>query len=181
MFLLGKLRSLACSSPPIPQSGDETAMSAKVVEKRLFNPEQANAALPLVRRIVADIVEKSSSVRERRQLLNRVRRKNENQRRGDQVYSDELDQIELELDRSLAVLQRYVEELERLGVEVHDVTVGMVDFPAMIDGREARLCWKLGESEVTHWHPVHTETGDRRSLLSASDVDSGDSAGHAHF
>lgn len=52
-------------------------------------------------------------------------------------------------------LSRVDELIARLGeweVELRDVATGLVDFPAIIEGREAYLCWRLGEPEVGHWH-----------------------------
>ena len=34
---------------------------------------------------------------------------------------------------------------------------GMVDFPAVFEGRRVCLSWKLGESEVLYWHEVGAE------------------------
>src|SRR5258708_36801295 len=45
-------------------------------------------------------------------------------------------------------------ELENLGVELKDPNTGLVDFPAMMDGHEVYLCWRLGESKVAFWHEI---------------------------
>ena len=53
-------------------------------------------------------------------------------------------------------LARVAELMERLGnweVQLRDISIGLVDFPTLVDEREAWLCWRLGESEVSHWHP----------------------------
>lgn len=49
-------------------------------------------------------------------------------------------------------LERCLKELEALGVEVRDVATGLLDFPALRDGEEVLLCWRLGEPEVAWWH-----------------------------
>ena len=52
-------------------------------------------------------------------------------------------------------LERVDELIERLlgwGVELRDISTGLVDFPTVIEGREAYLCWRLGEPEVAFWH-----------------------------
>jgi hypothetical protein len=54
--------------------------------------------------------------------------------------------------------------LERLDVVVRDLERGLVDFPALIDGREVYLCWLLDEPAVGHWHGVEAGFAGRRPL-----------------
>jgi hypothetical protein len=56
------------------------------------------------------------------------------------------------------------EQLERLDIVVRDLERGLVDFPAVIDGREVYLCWLLDEPEVTHWHGIESGFAGRRPL-----------------
>jgi hypothetical protein len=56
------------------------------------------------------------------------------------------------------------EQLERLDIVVRDLDRGLVDFPALIDGREVYLCWLLDEPEVTHWHAIESGFAGRRRL-----------------
>lgn len=56
------------------------------------------------------------------------------------------------------------ERLEHLDIVVRDLERGLVDFPAMIDGHEAYLCWLLDEPAVGHWHAVESGFAGRRPL-----------------
>jgi hypothetical protein len=56
------------------------------------------------------------------------------------------------------------EQLERLDIVVRDLERGLVDFPALIDGREVYLCWLLDEPSVGHWHGVEAGFAGRRPL-----------------
>lgn len=134
--------------------------------RRLFTPEQANAALPLVRAIVKDLAELSREVIERRQRLAMLQGGRESAR-GD-LYSEELAQIAQELDKDTERLQEYVDELRQLGVEPKNGPEGLVDFPAMMDGRPVYLCWKLGEPEVLHWHDIDAGFPGRQPLTASS-------------
>jgi hypothetical protein len=49
-------------------------------------------------------------------------------------------------------------------VLVRDLDRGLVDFPALIDGREVYLCWQLDEPEITHWHGLESGFAGRRLL-----------------
>jgi len=48
----------------------------------------------------------------------------------------------------------FVEELSNLGVELKDPNIGLVDFPARLEGRVVYLCWRLGEETIDHWHEL---------------------------
>src|SRR5919197_3900236 len=56
------------------------------------------------------------------------------------------------------------EQLERLDIVVRDLERGLVDFPALIGGREVYLCWLLDEPSVTHWHAVEAGFAGRQRL-----------------
>jgi hypothetical protein len=43
-------------------------------------------------------------------------------------------------------------EIDSIGVQVKDLDIGLLDFPCEVDGRTVLLCWKLGETSITHWH-----------------------------
>jgi hypothetical protein len=134
--------------------------------RKLFSVEQANALLPLVRSITTDLVRLSRDVMERRERLALL-----SAGRSAAVkdpYSEELAQIEEELDKDSAQLQEYVEELRELGVEPKSGPEGLIDFPSMMDDRLVFLCWKLGESEVAYWHELDAGFRGRQSLVAGS-------------
>ena len=137
---------------------------------RHFTVAEANAALPLVRAIVQDLATTSRDVIERRERLSLLRTNRGDDR--DDVYSQELAQIELELKSDATELRNYVEELRQIGVETKGPLDGLVDFPARYEGRTVFLCWKLGEPEVSHWHEVDAGFAGRKSLVKADFDDS---------
>ena len=66
--------------------------------------------------------------------------------------------------RTLARVGELVDRLEEWNLELRDITTGLVDFPTVIDGQEAYLCWRLGEPEVAHWHSPDDGFQGRRPL-----------------
>lgn len=130
---------------------------------KLFTVEQANAVLPLVRAITADLVRLSREVMERRERL-ALLTAGRTAAAGD-PYSEELVQIEEELEKDSEQLQAYVDELRELGVEPKSGPEGLVDFPCLLDDRLVFLCWKLGEGEVSHWHELNAGFAGRQSLV----------------
>lgn len=150
-------------------------MSEEYQPRRLFTVEQANAALPLVRAIAQDLADLSSEVIERRQRIAHLRGgRNAN---SDDPYSSELAQIEEELERDGERLEDYVEELRELGVEPKYGPEGLVDFPALIEGRVVFLCWKIGEPEITCWHEIDAGFRGRQPLVAGSAVSSDEAPG----
>src|SRR5215212_3687429 len=107
-------------------------------EERLFTVEQANAMLPLVRAICTDLSRLARDVMERRHRLALLTAGRE-LKTGD-PYSDELANMESELERDAIRLQGYVDELRELGVEPKGAVEGLVDFPCLLDGKLALLC-----------------------------------------
>jgi hypothetical protein len=146
-------------------------------KKRYFTVEEANQRLPLVRVIVQDIVDLYRDVHERRERLNRIRQRPGASRRNEEtLHSEELRQTEEEIDKDIERLEAFVGELRELGCELKDLQVGLIDFLTVIDGREAYLCWKLGEDEIAWWHDLDGGFQGRQSLLEES-VPGDDAAG----
>ena len=124
-------------------------------ERKFFDLREANRTLPLVSRIVRDVVDANARMRE---IHLEARQSIENgQTREAEALQDRLQQLGFE--RST-----YVEELEELGIELKDPNVGLVDFPAMLDGRIVYLCWKLGEEAIDHWHELSAGFAGRRPV-----------------
>ncbi|MCC7085413.1 MAG: DUF2203 domain-containing protein [Pirellulales bacterium] len=145
--------------------------------KKYFTIDEANAMLPLVRAIVRDLTDLSRDVYERRQRLTQLLAGRNGDK--DDVYGEELNQIEEELEKDGQRLRDYVEELQRLGVEPKNGLEGLVDFPTLIDDQPAYLCWKLGEPEVLFWHELEAGFAGRQSLTADASVDAGgESHGH---
>lgn len=136
---------------------------------KYFTAAAANRMLPLVRAIVQDIVDLNRDLAERSQRLENLQSAaGTNRRRGEDLYSEEVDQMQRDLSQDSERLQGFVRELENLGVEFKDPGKGLVDFPTVINGKDAFLCWRLGEPEVGYWHPLDGGFLSRRSLTDGS-------------
>jgi len=133
---------------------------------KLFTIEQANAMLPLVKAITSDLATLAGDVMERRHRLAALTAGRE-LKPGD-PYADELAQTEAEIEHDICRVQEYLAELRALGVEPKGALEGLVDFPSLMDGRIVYLCWRLGESEVLHWHELDAGFAGRQSLTAGS-------------
>jgi hypothetical protein len=55
-------------------------------------------------------------------------------------------------------------EIDSIGVQVKDLDIGLLDFPCVVDGRTILLCWKLGETAITHWHGTEEGFAGRKPI-----------------
>lgn len=110
-----------------------------------FTPDQANRMLPLVRVIVRDIQEKGAELRslgsEGRGPCPRFQKK-------------------------MSQIAEFIEELEELGCFYRDsgYHMGLVVFPALINGQEVYLCWQSDEEAVAHYHRLDEGFAARRRI-----------------
>lgn len=123
--------------------------------KKYFTLEEARRALPLIKRIAADVqTTQAERLRLHAQLSS-----------GVTEFSTEAtlelqDQLEGQTNR----LEELVEELSQIGVELKDPARALLDFPSLYRGREVLLCWKGDEETITHWHEVDAGFNGRRPV-----------------
>jgi hypothetical protein len=55
-------------------------------------------------------------------------------------------------------------EIDSIGVQVKDLDIGLLDFPCDVDGRVVLLCWKMGETSITHWHGTEEGFAGRKPI-----------------
>jgi len=113
--------------------------------KRLFTQREAESSLPLVKQIVADVLETAHKIRE-------------------------LDESDAERPRLEAELEENLHELESMGCYFKDwnFSIGLVDFPATIDGETVFLCWRSDESELAWYHRIEDGFQGRKPLPKTS-------------
>ena len=127
-------------------------------QTRLFDVEQADRMLPLVRSIVRGMIEDWET---RRDTLERLEALPSRRRDPD---TEPARTLHAEIDALTEKLVEAAEELADLGVEFKGIEEGLVDFPARLDGELVYLCWKYDEDRVRWWHPVDAGFAGRRPL-----------------
>jgi len=107
-----------------------------MAEIKYFTPKEAVKTLPLVKKIVEDILREGKEI----QLL------------MDQVGGDV--QLNPEIPERLKNMQVYLKELLDVGCYYKDwdFSLGLVDFPSVIDGEEVFLCWRSDEETISYYH-----------------------------
>jgi len=61
-------------------------------------------------------------------------------------------------------MQAGVARLDELDVVLRDIETGLIDFPALVNGRQVWLCWRLGEHHVGWWHELTAGVAGRRAI-----------------
>jgi hypothetical protein len=66
--------------------------------------------------------------------------------------------------RALADMQEVLGQFQSREIFIKDLERGLIDFPAVIGGREVFLCWESDEDDVEFWHDLDTGYGGRERL-----------------
>ena len=123
--------------------------------RRRVTAVEANRALVLVKRIVADVVRHYGRLLDLQETIEAA------------LAAGARTQFGLARDalvRAAGELHQCLSELQDVGVEVRDYSQGIVDFPCVVGGREVCLCWQHGEGAVAHWHEADEGFAQRRPI-----------------
>ena len=142
---------------------------------KFFTLEEANATLPLVRRIVEDIVAEGRRVEECLARLEKGRSASVGQ--SDEHADPDMqvsfspppedEALREDVAKASSQLETYLAELTQIGC-LFKGPEGTVDFYSMMEGQPVFLCWTLGEEEILYWHDLETGYAGREPLVSAS-------------
>jgi hypothetical protein len=125
---------------------------------RFFTLEEANRALPYVRRVVADVLAEHAALQTR---IPRLRDARIRVRRGG--ADTELEPLRKEVAEISTRLETFLGELRRVGCVLRG-TAGVVDFYGLLDGRPVCFCWRYDEDAVAHWHELDESWEQRRPV-----------------
>lgn len=128
---------------------------------RYYDIDEANATLPDVERILLGL-------RDQRQELIRLR---------DQVIEAQASAgtapagtasrtrtLRLRMQFLIDQMQAGVAQLVEQDVTLREIEAGLIDFPALANGRQIWLCWRLGEGPIEYWHEMDDGFAGRRLI-----------------
>jgi hypothetical protein len=111
---------------------------------RIYTPQDANKALPEVKRRFNTILSQKNYV---------VALQEELQKTVESSCSlERFIEKKQQLNGEVSNLYKAIEQLEDMGIMIKSVDEGLLDFPSMRFNEEVWLCWKLGETEIKFWH-----------------------------
>ncbi|MCL5030789.1 MAG: DUF2203 domain-containing protein [Bacteroidetes bacterium] len=119
-----------------------------MIETKFFTPAEAKLTLPLVRKIVKDILDTTREIR---------------------LLAEDLDGViedNPQMKKMASDINGFMNELEEIGCFYKDwnFTIGLIDFPAIIDGKEVMLCWKTDEADIKFYHDVDEGYSGRKPI-----------------
>jgi hypothetical protein len=129
---------------------------------RYYVIDEANAAIPEVERILIALRDQREELIARRDKVVELSPADDTTLApgvGDQVRL-----LRLSMQGLIDQMQAGVARLVELDITLRDISTGLIDFPALASGRPIWLCWRLGEGDVAHWHPVDEGFDSRRPL-----------------
>lgn len=117
-------------------------------EIKYFTVKEANQMLPLLSKIVDDILRVGQEIRS-------ISLKDQDKMREELLINQKLDELDDLFD-----------EIEGLGCYYKDwnFSIGLVDFPAIIGDKEVFLCWRSDEEHIQYYHDAESGFAGRRLI-----------------
>lgn len=83
---------------------------------------------------------------------------------GGGLDKSEAEKLRETLERAQSEAAEILDEISSHGVQVKDPDRGLLDFPTVIEGRPALLCWQVGEERIEFWHTEEDGFAGRRPI-----------------
>jgi hypothetical protein len=122
---------------------------------KYYTPREANEALSIVRPMVEEMMELAEKVHDHQPELWSLA-----QKAAGNGGSPTLSKLLPDFDK----LHTLLHEIQDMGIEVKDLSTGLIDFVALKDGREVYLCWKYGEGSIQFWHEIEAGFAGRQLI-----------------
>lgn len=131
---------------------------------RYFTLQEAESLIPAIRECLEAAISAKAMVGEidgeMQDLSARI-----NMLGGMEVDPGRVVRKKLERVSLVRSIEESIDEIQRSGCLVKDLDMGLLDFPALLDGVEVYLCWKLGEPKIEWWHSAHEGYSGRRKII----------------
>ncbi|WP_347550200.1 DUF2203 domain-containing protein [Pseudalkalibacillus hwajinpoensis] len=121
------------------------------MEKKYFTVEEANGLLAVLKRELTGLKRLKIQFNEQYEQIEQ-HKKTLLYRHKTKVDEDIIFKKEARMEFMEMEVQTFITNIMSLGVDIKDVEEGLIDFPALINGKEVLLCWKIGEEEVSFYH-----------------------------
>jgi hypothetical protein len=119
-----------------------------------YTREEARALLPEIRRWLARLSQRRKDVEKFEGRLSQMATQSTDI--GGETVNDWI--------RALADMQQILVEFQRRQIFIKDLDRGLIDFPAIIGGKEVFLCWESDEDDVEFWHDLESGFAGRERL-----------------
>ena len=126
---------------------------------RLFTPDEVNALIPTLTLLIARMQQRGAELRRAVSEAMRARGGGE-----EPITVAELLRLQPQVEPAAEEMESMLRQLEASGGQFKGLDLGLVDFPAEIDGESVLLCWQYGEREVGFYHSVDGGFAGRKAL-----------------
>ena len=126
---------------------------------RYFGLDEANERISEVRPLLERLRDDRERVADAQATLLRERENN-----GSAEHAEQLAEREQEIRDVVRRMQESVIQLDDWGITLRDIPRGLIDFPALANGRPIWLCWRLGEGDIEWWHESNVGFDGRQPL-----------------
>jgi hypothetical protein len=129
-------------------------------QEKLFNLAEANALIPQIELLMEKMLRIGMKIREEIEILSRECR----EQLLPEPSTRELLNLKPPLRQLFEEMAHAVQEIELFGCHFKGLELGLVDFPAEVNGEIVELCWQYGEKEITFYHGRTEGFAGRRPL-----------------
>ena len=123
---------------------------------RSFSVSEANRFLPEIQALLSQIRETVQGFEDYRRAAGL------DAERAHELLLDRI--VPLQYFSLVALFNQAMSRIRDIGCEIKDVARGLVDFPTMIAGEQAYLCWEEGEDRIRFWHDLEAGYAGRQPL-----------------
>lgn len=129
---------------------------------KYFTLQQANEMLPAIDKELRAVQALKRQFEDKYRALRQSKEEYSGEQLGD--GEDPFFFMEAELEFIQIEARGHIQGFQLKGVELKDIDMGLVDFPALIDGEEVLLCWRQGEESIRYYHSRHEGFAGRKPI-----------------
>ena len=130
---------------------------------RYYRLDEANERLADLRPMLEKLRADRKSIAGLQQQIRDIRSNN-----GSAEHAAEIARLENEMRGIVTRMKEAVDQVDEWGVALRDIGTGLIDFPALANGRPIWLCWRLGEGDIGWWHETDQGFDSRQRLTELS-------------
>lgn len=130
---------------------------------RTFTLREAQSMLPVLESLLRKSIESKALIEEIDQEFNEL---------SERIFLNGGTMVDVracaarraQREKAIQAAKDTLSEINAIGVQVKDLDIGLLDFPCKVDGEIVLLCWKMGETTISHWHSTEEGYAGRKPI-----------------
>jgi hypothetical protein len=132
--------------------------------EKIFTVEEAEKLIPKLEALLKSMIENRQNALVIGHELSLLQDQVKEGLEADAQAADMVNK-QTELEFLVRIINEGLDSIEEMGAQPKDLDIGLVDFPAMLDGEEILLCWKYGEKTIRYYHGLNEGFAGRKPLF----------------